>query len=155
VPLAFLVVVFAVYFFTRPRPVVALPEPALSRQTPEQEEPALAAPARVEVDLVSSPVSAEAWLDSENAPRGSTPLRMLLPRSDTPVPAVLKATGYQDKKVLIDASKSGTVIFRLDPERAASPAKPRERVAPPGRAREKKPAREDEDSSATFKAVGD
>jgi hypothetical protein len=80
---------------------------------------------------------------------------MTLLRSDTPVSAVLKAAGYHDKSVLIDASKSGTVMFTLEPNKAASAARPRERTTPPGRPRERKIHPADDDSDTKFKAVGD
>jgi serine/threonine protein kinase len=154
-PLALFLVGFAVYSFTRPRPVLAPSASTATRREPAAPEPVAAPPARVEVDIVSTPAAAEIWLGGETSPRGSTPQKMLLPRSDTPMPAVLKAAGHQNKSVLIDVSKSGTVIFTLDPNAAASVAGPKEGVAPPGRARAKKIAPVDEDSSSKFKAVGD
>ena len=154
-PLAFLLVVLGVYAFTRSSPVVAPPEPAATRRKSLEPEPVPTAPARVEVEIVSMPASAEVWLQGEISPRGSTPRRMMLLRSDTPVPAVLKAAGYQDKSVLIDASKSGTVIFTLEPQKPTSEVRPKERVASPSRPRERKPRPTDEDSPSEFKAVGD
>jgi serine/threonine protein kinase len=154
-PLAFFLVVFAVYSFTRPHPVTPPSEPAATRRRSLAPEPVAAPPARVEVEIVSMPPSAEIWLEGESSTRGSTPLRMMLLRSDTPVPAVLKAVGYQDKSVLLDARRSGTVIFTLEPYKAAGAARPRERVALPSRARGKKPRPADEDSASIFKAVGD
>jgi hypothetical protein len=101
------------------------------------------------------PAAVEIWLDGETSSRGRTPQKLLLLRSDTPMPAVLKAAGYQDKSVLIDASKSGTAVFTLDPYKAASAVRAKERVAPPGRGREKRISPAAEDSSSKFRAVGD
>lgn len=154
-PLAFLLVAFAVYSFARPRPEVAPSAPTATRRVPLMPEPVATPPARVEVEIVSMPAAVEIWLDGENSSRGRTPQKLLLLRSDTPMPAVLKAAGYQDKSVLIDASKSGTAVFTLDPYKAASAVRAKERVAPPGRGREKRISPAAEDSSSKFRAVGD
>jgi len=154
-PVALLLLVIVVYSFTRSHPVVAPATPPPTRPEPPALQPVAAPPARVEVEIVSMPVSAEVWLEGENSPRGNTPHQITLPRSNTPVAAVLKAVGYQDKSVLIDASKGGTVTFTLDPDKPASVARPKARVAPPGRSGAKRTAPAEEDSAAKFKAVGD
>jgi serine/threonine protein kinase len=151
-PLALFLVVFAVYSVMRPRTVIAPSTP--TAREPAAPEPVATPPARVEVEIVSTP-TAEIWLDKETSPRGNTPQKVLLLRSDTPIPAVLKAAGYQNKSVLVDASKSRTVVFTLDPDKAASVAMPKEHVASPGRAKGKRIGPADGDSSSKFRAVGD
>jgi serine/threonine-protein kinase len=154
-PLAFFLVVFAVYSFTRPHSEVTPSEPAEARRKPLTPEPVANPPARVEVEIVTTPVPAEVWLEGESSPRGATPRKIMLPRSETPVQAVLKAAGYLDKSVLFDARQTGTVIFALEPFRSGDVARSKEHVAPPGRPREKKIRPAAEGSGSKFKAVGD
>jgi serine/threonine protein kinase len=76
-------------------------------------------PAKVTIRIVSRPAGAELWLADEPAPRGATPLDLVLRRDATGVYGLLKADGYADAKVAIDPARNGPLEVELEKIRAA------------------------------------
>ncbi|HXT89728.1 MAG TPA: hypothetical protein VN714_10785, partial [Trebonia sp.] len=106
------------------RPIAqAEPEPtaptAPAARAPIDEAPKLPpTPAKVTIRIVSRPAGAELWLADEPAPRGTTPLDLVLRRDASEVRAVLKSDGYQDAKVAIDPGRSGPLEIDLEKVKA-------------------------------------
>lgn len=73
------------------------------------------APAEVEFVVTSVPVAAQVWIAGEATPRGSTPWRAILPRSEASLGITLKAAGFHDKTVHLDANRGRSVELVLEP----------------------------------------
>jgi serine/threonine-protein kinase len=87
---------------------------------PSEEAPKLPpSPAKVTIRVVSRPAGAELWLADEPAPRGATPLDLVLRRNATEVHGVLKADGYADAKVAIDPTRAGPLQVELEKIKSA------------------------------------
>jgi eukaryotic-like serine/threonine-protein kinase len=102
------------------RPVAQVePEPtaqvAPTARAPIDEAPKLPpSPAKVTIRIVSRPAGAELWLADEPAPRGTTPLDLVLRRDASELRGVLKSDGYVDAKVAIDPAHSGPLEVALE-----------------------------------------
>ena len=117
----------AAVFLTQNRPASHRPA---AQVAPEPAAPALQAqsdqapklppsPAKVTVRIVSRPAGAELWLADEPAPRGATPLDLVLRRDAVEVRGVLKSDGYADAKVAIDPGRNGPLEVELEKIKAA------------------------------------
>jgi serine/threonine protein kinase len=73
-----------------------------------------AEPTKVTLLITSQPAGASLWFGEASAPRGKTPLRLVVPRGNEPVRATLKADGYVDRTILVDADHDQTVDVKLD-----------------------------------------
>jgi eukaryotic-like serine/threonine-protein kinase len=94
-----------------PPPAAAEPvAPAI----PAPKEPAHHAPAKATIRIVSRPAGAALWLGDESAPRGQTPLDLVVPRDSAVVRAVLKADGYRDAPVSIDPARTEPLQVELE-----------------------------------------
>lgn len=69
--------------------------------------------------MVSRPAGAALWLADEGAPRGQTPLDLVLRRDASQVRGVLKAAGYTDAKVAINPARNGPLEVELEKVKAA------------------------------------
>jgi serine/threonine-protein kinase len=103
---------------TKPEPI-APDVPALA--------PNPTAPAEVEFVVTSVPVPAQIWIAGEAAPRGSTPWRAILPRSEASLGITLKADGFVDKTVHVDATRGRNLELVLE----AAPAAPQPAASRP------------------------
>jgi serine/threonine-protein kinase len=89
--------------------------PATPAPPPSEEPPRLPpSPAKVTIRVVSRPAGAALWLGDEGAPRGETPLDLVLRRDASQVRGVLKAAGYTDAKVAIDPAHTGPLEVELE-----------------------------------------
>jgi eukaryotic-like serine/threonine-protein kinase len=95
-----------------PRPSIEVP-PAPT-DTPAAAAPA-AAPAKVTLVITSQPAGAALWFGDASEPRGKTPVRLVLARAKDPVRATLKADGYVDRTIVVDADRDQSVDVKLDP----------------------------------------
>ena len=94
--------------------------PAAPAPPPSDEPPKLPpSPAKVTIRVVSRPAGAALWLADEGAPRGQTPLDLVLRRDASQVRGVLKAAGYTDAKVAIDPARNGPLEVELEKVKAA------------------------------------
>jgi hypothetical protein len=84
------------------------PEPARAGSGPSPSSSTAA------VDLSSNPSGAEVWVPGESAPRGLTPVVLVLPRSGTPKQVVLKTPGYQPKMVSLVVAHDSFLAVQLD-----------------------------------------
>jgi PEGA domain len=116
----------AAYFLTRPQPTTSTTEsePPKKAEPPAQTEPSaknteFVPPAEVSVEIISSPEGATIWLAGENSSRGTTPMKLTLPQSTRPMDVVLKASGYLDKRLALDASRDRTMNVNLEPREGA------------------------------------
>ena len=102
------------------REAVAPVAPAAPSPPPSDEPPKLPpSPAKVTIRVVSRPAGAELWLGDETAPRGETPLDLVLRRDAAQVRGVLKAAGYTDAKVAIDPARNGPLEVELEKTKSA------------------------------------
>lgn len=69
------------------------------------------------VDVRSEPAGAEIWLPGESIPRGVTPSRIQLARSNTRTGILLKAPGFVDTTVWVDGSHDARIDAVLTPSR--------------------------------------
>jgi len=134
------------YFLTRPQPTQPAAsdhEPTKKSETPPQTElepkhAEFVPPSEVNVEISSSPTGATVWFSGEESSRGTTPVTLALPRSTSPIDVVLKAPGYLDKRLAIDASRDRTMNVNLEPRegargpRASEPDKPDRQADKPG-----------------------
>ena len=122
----------AAVFLTQGKPVSHRPAAEVAREPaapvapaapvppPSDEPPKLPpSPAKVTIRVVSRPAGAELWLSDETAPRGETPLDLVLRRDASQVRGVLKAAGYTDTKVAIDPAHSGPLEVELEKIKSA------------------------------------
>ena len=139
------------YLLTRPSPAgrtAEIPAPGAGAGSP-------APPAEVEIEISTEPAGAAVWIEGEPTARGNTPLKLLLPRSADPVDVLLKANGYADKRLAVDASRDRAVSIHLEARAPVPPATGDGRgedSAPMRQPPKKKPKPA---GSAGFKAVGD
>jgi eukaryotic-like serine/threonine-protein kinase len=123
---------------------------------PSDEAPKLpASPAKVTIRVVSRPAGAELWLADESAPRGATPLDLVLRRDATEVHGVLKADGYADAKVAIDPGRSGPLEVELEKVKSAPHHHPASHHASHETERVAKPAATPKKPTDGFFGVGD
>jgi serine/threonine protein kinase len=117
----------AAYLLTRPQaPAVGEHELSKKPETPPPSEPTQAhveftPPAEVTVEIISAPEGATVWVSGEDVSRGATPTKLTLPRSTSPLDVVLKAPGYLDKQLALDASRDRTMNVNLQPREGARP----------------------------------
>ena len=117
----------ATYLLTRPQPPAASDHEAGKKpETPTPTEPArkqaeFVQPAEVTVEIISSPEGATVWVGGEDSARGTTPMKLTLPQSTAPMDVVLKAPGYFDKQLSLDASRDRTMNVNLQPREGARP----------------------------------
>jgi serine/threonine-protein kinase len=95
------------------------PPPRRSIDVPAAAEPPAAAaraaePAKVTLLITSQPPGASLWFGDASTPRGKTPVRLVVPRAGDPVRATLKADGYVDRAIVVDADHDQTVDVKLD-----------------------------------------
>jgi len=135
------------YFLTRPQPAqpaASEHEPAQKSETPthtetEPKHAEYVPPTEVNVEIASSPTGATVWFGGEESSRGTTPVTLTLPRTTSPIDVVLKAPGYLDKRLAIDASRDRTMNVNLEPRegargpnRASDSDKPERQADKPG-----------------------
>jgi serine/threonine-protein kinase len=117
----------AAYLLTRPQPTATSDhEPAKKPDIPSPTEPAqkqaeFVPPVEVTVEIISSPGGATVWVGGEDSSRGTTPTKLTLPRSTSPMDVVLKAPGYLDKQLSLDASRDQTMNVKLQPREGVRP----------------------------------
>jgi serine/threonine protein kinase len=169
----------AAYYLTRPSPLTNDSETAkktgLSGQTEQSDKQTnFPPPAEVEIEIISVPEGAAVWVTGENSSRGTTPLKLAVPRSSDSIDIILKASGHIDKPLALDASRDRIVNINLDPREAPrEPEKVKATPPPPprpekitGKIKTTKTTKtggkhtttgtaSGEGSSNTFKAVGD
>jgi hypothetical protein len=75
----------------------------------------LAAAAKVTLVITSRPAGASLWFGDASEPRGKTPVRLVVPRAKDPVRATLKADGYVDRMIVVDADRDQSLDVKLDP----------------------------------------
>ena len=96
------------------RPAGPLPRPAIDvPQTEPATEPNRPAAATVTLQLESQPPGAAVWIGDASEPRGRTPLRLVVPKGQT-VRATLKAEGYVDREVALDADRDERIEVPLN-----------------------------------------
>jgi eukaryotic-like serine/threonine-protein kinase len=153
----------AAYFVTRPSPAPES-DAAPKGQNTAAAEPGKPAdptpPGEVEVEILSNPEGAAVQVTGESSSRGKTPAKFMLPRSSATVEIVLRADGYLDKRLAIDASRDRTMNINLErePSQARDPDKIMDEAAQSGNANTKKRksgSRSPAPTSGGFKAVGD
>jgi len=117
----------AAYLLTRPQsPPAGEHEPSKKPETPPPNEPThkqaeFVPPAEVTMEIISAPEGAAVWVSGEDTSRGTTPTKLTLPRSTSPLDVVLKAPGYLDKQLSLDASRDRTMNVNLQPREGARP----------------------------------
>jgi serine/threonine-protein kinase len=117
----------AAYLLTRPQPTASSerepsPKPEPTPQSEPAQKPAeVVLPADVTVEISSSPEGATVWVGDEASSRGTTPTKLTLARSTSPMEVVLKAPGYLDKQLSLDASRDRTMNVNLQPREGARP----------------------------------
>ncbi|MFL5308675.1 MAG: serine/threonine-protein kinase [Polyangia bacterium] len=95
-------------------PAGPLPRAAIDvPQTEPATEPKRPAPATVTLQLESQPAGATVWIGDASEPRGRTPLRLVVPKGTT-VRATLKADGYIDREVALDADRDERIEVPLN-----------------------------------------
>jgi serine/threonine-protein kinase len=143
----------AAYFLTRPTPPVdeAGKKGESAGENSKNAEPP--PPAEVEIEILSSPEGAVVYVVGEGASRGSTPAKIMLPRSSATTEIVLKAPGYIDKRLSVEASRDRTMTINL--EREAAPVKEPEKLPDTPTSKKKKGGAKGAASGGEFKAVGD
>jgi serine/threonine-protein kinase len=84
---------------------------------PPADTPATTAtePAKVTLLITSQPAGASLWFGDATEPRGKTPVRLVVPRAKDPVRATLKADGYVDRMIVLDADRDQSLDVKLDP----------------------------------------
>ncbi|HXJ20702.1 MAG TPA: protein kinase [Polyangia bacterium] len=94
-----------------PRPSIEVPPsaPELPAAAPAAE------PAKVTLVIASQPAGASLWVGDASQPRGKTPLRLAVPRGKDPLRATLKADGYVDRTIVVDADRDQSLDVKLDP----------------------------------------
>ncbi|HVY37279.1 MAG TPA: serine/threonine-protein kinase [Polyangia bacterium] len=96
-----------------PRPTLPLPHAAIdvpaAQAAPEPPRPEVAT---VTLQVESTPPGAAVWLGDASQPRGRTPLRLVVAKGET-VRATLRAAGYVDREVALDADHDQTVEVSL------------------------------------------
>jgi len=129
-----------------------------SAATAEKPKSAESTPsAEVEIEIISSPDGATVYVVGESTPRGSTPAKLRLPRSSDTVDIVLKAGGYLDKSLSVDATRDRTLNINLErvPNQAREPDKPPAEAEQSPKKKKKTGPKAPGPSGGGFKAVGD
>ncbi len=95
--------------------------PSIDIPPPPPDTPAVSAkePAKVTLLITSQPPGASLWFGDASEPRGKTPVRLVVPRANDPVRATLKADGYVDRMIVLDADRDQTLDVKLDPTEQA------------------------------------
>jgi hypothetical protein len=152
------------YFLTRPGPSgepATVAEPGKNAEPPPSSE--------VEIEILSNPGGATVQVTGETSSRGPTPAKFTLPRSSAAVEIVLRARGYLDKRLALDATRDRTMNINLErePSEAAhvpqdvnktAENKPEENKPDENRKAEKKrkgASRSPATAGGGFRAVGD
>ena len=98
-----------------PASVPTAPAPAIPAPTPAPDDrPATPTAAKTTLRIVSRPAGAQLWLGNESAPRGQTPLDLVIPRDATGLRALLKADGYRDAPISLDPAHTGPLQVELE-----------------------------------------
>jgi hypothetical protein len=158
IPLGLALAGGAAYLLSRSKPEEPTSrhqEPLANPEPSKQGESAakLELPAQATVQINTTPHSAQIWLAGESVPRGTTPWKLVLPRSGARFDVVLKADGFVDKALIIDASEDRTLNIALEPRKETHERKSA-RTGASGRS-DRKRSEEPPESSGMFKAVGD
>ena len=158
IPLGLALAGGAAYLLSRSKPEEPTSrhqEPLANPEPSKQGESAakLELPAQATVQINTTPHSAQIWLAGESVPRGTTPWKLVLPRSGARFDVVLKADGFVDKALIIDASEDRTLNIALEPRKETHERKSA-RTGASGRG-DRKRSEEPPESSGMFKAVGD
>lgn len=116
----------AAYFLTRPSPAADSDTEKGRKEERNVDDNAVAAePSKaaaptptteIELEILSSPEGAIVQVSGETSPRGPTPIKLTLPRSTAAMEIVLKARGYLDKRLSVDASRDRTMNINLERE---------------------------------------
>jgi eukaryotic-like serine/threonine-protein kinase len=94
-------------------PVAApAPAPAPPVAAPPK-TPVPAPPAKITIQITSSPAGAEVWLPDEHDSRGRTPVSLELPRGTGQQAVILKAAGFAEKNIRFDRSRDGSASVEL------------------------------------------
>jgi hypothetical protein len=158
VPLGLALAGGAAYLLSRSKPEEPTSrhqEPLANPEPSKQGESAakLELPAQATVQINTTPHSAQIWLAGESVPRGTTPWKFVLPRSGARFDVILKADGFVDKPLIIDASEDRTLNIALEPRKETYERKSA-RTGASARG-DRKRAEEPPEASGNFKAVGD
>ena len=119
-----------------PPPVVQVnvPQP-LGPRVEHFDPPRPALSTQVRVRVQSTPPGAEVYLPGELAPRGRTPLMMMLPRSESPLKVQLRVKGFRSDTLEItpdtDASLQANLVHDTPPPRPAEQHKSTHKKTPP------------------------
>ena len=143
-----------------PPPVVEPTPPPPPVKPPEPPPP----PAEVAIEVTSDPAGAEVWLPGEDSARGHTPLKIAVRRGQPAAHVTLKAPGYADTTLSLDADRGGepvsVALEKLKRERhhggggaAAGDGKPP--VAHDNQPPAQHGADHKHESSSGYKAMGD
>jgi eukaryotic-like serine/threonine-protein kinase len=144
----------AAYFLTKPRPLVEADSGKKGEGAGENIKNAEPPPpAEVEIEVLSSPEGAAVYVAGEASARGSTPTKVMLPRSSEAVEIVLKASGYIEKRLSVDGSRDRTMTINL--EREVAPIRETEKLPDDKGAKKKKGGNKGATGGGEFKAVGD
>jgi serine/threonine protein kinase len=150
----------AAYYLTKPNATSRTSKTTDVASTGAPKTPQFTPPAEVEVEVTSTPTGASVFVADEASPRGTTPTKFTLPRSSAEIAIVLRANGYLDKRLSIDASRNRIMSVNLEPreepkaheqDRSAEGSKSRA----PRRRRSSPKAVAPPPSTTVFKAVGD
>jgi len=158
VPLGLALAGGASYLLSRSKPE----EPTSRHQEPPAKpEPSKQAETTTTTELAGSSHSSNQYNTAFGAdlargrecPRGTTPWKFALPRSGARFDVVLKADGFVDKPLIIDASEDRTLNIALEPRNETYERKSA-RTGASGRG-DRKRSEGPPESSGKFKAVGD
>jgi serine/threonine-protein kinase len=141
-----------------PPPVEPPPPPPV--KPPEPPPP----PAEVAIEVTSDPAGAEVWLPGEDSARGHTPLKIAVRRGQPAARVTLKAPGYADTTLSLDADRGGepvsVALEKLKRERHHGGGGAGAGEGKPAVAHDNKPpaqhgADHKHDSPSGYKAMGD
>jgi serine/threonine-protein kinase len=146
-------------------PPVTAPAPAAAVPSHEAPKPA-PAPANATIRILSQPTGARLWVGDESAPRGETPLELVVRRDAGELRGVLKADGYRDLAIAIDPGRTSPLEVALDKIKAVEghhhapshhPKREAETTATPEASEKKPPERKPSDKKPPegFFGVGD
>jgi serine/threonine-protein kinase len=82
------------------------PPPPPPVKPPEPPPP----PAEVAIEVTSDPAGAEVWLPGEDTARGHTPIKIAVRRGQPAARVTLKAPGYADTTLSLDADRGGEPV---------------------------------------------
>jgi len=118
-----------------PPTAAADPAPDTAPQAPRQPSTPPVRPARVVVQIESTPSGAEVFRLPSETKVGSTPWRTELPREAGVQVFVLRRAGFVDRQVEVDLQTGGKQTIKLSPRRVHRPAPPAPANSAPARRR--------------------